>query len=269
MPRDSNSNFKLIQSYLAVTGQPITVPQHNPPLEDIATAITGSLARNGTGPMLANLPMGGFKLTGLATGTDATDAATVGQVTGFAPIGVVQDYALSTLPTGWLWCDGSILLSSTPYTALRAALIADGFKYGQDGSGNPKLPRCNGKTRATRDDMGGTDAGYLSGFYGAVARTLGGILGTASHVLTVGQLAKHRPTFTGDPLAPHDHPVGASYIGSGTSSSGGYILPSGTGAMTAAVSAGTPSGTISQIGNDEAHPNAQPTIIFNTIIRAV
>ena len=110
----------------------------------------------------------------------------------------------------------------------------------------------------------------LSTFYGAVARTLGGILGTASHVLTVAQLAKHRPTFTGNPLDPHYHQVAVTFNGSGTSSNGGYIgAGPGTGAVTTSVSAGTPSGTISEIGNDEAHPNAQPTIVFNTIIRAV
>lgn len=32
-------------------------------------------------------------------------------------------------------------------------------------------------------------------------------------------------------------------------------------------SAGTPAGTISNLGDGEAHPNVQPTIVFNKIIK--
>lgn len=79
MPRDSGGNYSLPSSYLAVTGQTILASQHNPPLEDIATALTGSLPRNGSAGMQTDLPMGGFKITGMADGVAATDAATVGQ----------------------------------------------------------------------------------------------------------------------------------------------------------------------------------------------
>lgn len=42
--------------------------------------MTNSLPRTGVAPMLAALPMGGFKVTGMADGAADTDAATVGQV---------------------------------------------------------------------------------------------------------------------------------------------------------------------------------------------
>lgn len=66
-------------SYLAVTGQTILASQHNPPLEDVATALTGSLPRNGSAGMQTDLPMGGYKITGMADGVLPTDGATVGQ----------------------------------------------------------------------------------------------------------------------------------------------------------------------------------------------
>ncbi len=73
--------YTLPDGYLATTGQEILASQHNPPLEDLGVAITGSLPRNGTSGMLANLPMGGFKATNMADGVAASDSATVGQVT--------------------------------------------------------------------------------------------------------------------------------------------------------------------------------------------
>jgi hypothetical protein len=79
IPRNGSGTFTLPDGYLAVTGQTILASQHNPPLEDIATALTGSLPRNGSAGMQADLPMGGFKVTGMADGVNPTDGATVGQ----------------------------------------------------------------------------------------------------------------------------------------------------------------------------------------------
>lgn len=69
MPRDSNGNYTLPDGYLAQTGQTIEASQHNPPLEDLGAAVTGSVPRNGSAPMNANLPMGGFRITGMADGS--------------------------------------------------------------------------------------------------------------------------------------------------------------------------------------------------------
>lgn len=80
MPFDSNGNFSLVSGYLGVTGQTILTSQHNPPLEDIAAGLSSTLLRTGVSAMLANLPMGGFKITGLADGTAATDAVNKSQL---------------------------------------------------------------------------------------------------------------------------------------------------------------------------------------------
>jgi hypothetical protein len=52
----------------------------------MAQALTASLARDGQTTPTANIPLGGFRITGLANGTSATDAATLGQVDGRAEI---------------------------------------------------------------------------------------------------------------------------------------------------------------------------------------
>jgi hypothetical protein len=62
MPRDSGGIYSLPAGYLAVTGQPILASNHNPPLEDVRDALTGSLPRNGAAAMTG-------KLQGLASTT--------------------------------------------------------------------------------------------------------------------------------------------------------------------------------------------------------
>ena len=91
MPRDSNGVYSLPTGYLAVSGEDILPEQHNAPLQDIATALTGSLPRNGSAAMTANLPMGGFKVTNAANGTAASDLATKGQLD--AAIAAIPDYS--------------------------------------------------------------------------------------------------------------------------------------------------------------------------------
>ena len=81
MPRISGV-YQLPPSYRAVSGETIRVEQHNPPLEDIAEALTGSLPRDGSAPMTADLKMGGNRITNVAAATTSTDAARFDQVEG-------------------------------------------------------------------------------------------------------------------------------------------------------------------------------------------
>lgn len=84
MPR-SNGVFSLLPIYQATPGTTIRSEQHNAPLEDIANALTGSLPRDGSAPMQANLQMGGRKVTGLGVPTAAGDAATKAYADGLTP----------------------------------------------------------------------------------------------------------------------------------------------------------------------------------------
>lgn len=49
-----------------------------------ASGLSNCVTRDGQSPFLANIPAGGFKITGLGNGTLAGDAVAYGQITGFA-----------------------------------------------------------------------------------------------------------------------------------------------------------------------------------------
>jgi hypothetical protein len=66
MPRDGSGNYSLPAGYYVNLGDDVLPSQHNPPLEDVAQGLTGSLARSGAGGMLGSLSMGGFSLTNVA-----------------------------------------------------------------------------------------------------------------------------------------------------------------------------------------------------------
>lgn len=80
MPRDSSGIFSLVPGYLAVTGQTVLPSQHNPPLEDIAAALTGSVARNGSTPMTGHLDLNGFRVVGAGDAVGDQDLVTLKQL---------------------------------------------------------------------------------------------------------------------------------------------------------------------------------------------
>src|SRR5574343_1134196 len=74
MARNGSGTYSLPAGNPVVTGTTIQSTWANNTLSDIATALTQSLSQDGQTPVTANLPMGGFKLTGLAAGTTAGDS---------------------------------------------------------------------------------------------------------------------------------------------------------------------------------------------------
>jgi len=83
-------------SYPAVSGTLIEAAKFNAVIDDIATAMTESVAINGQTAMTGALPMGGSKVTGLANGTSATDACAYGQAGSAA---IVETVAATTKAT--------------------------------------------------------------------------------------------------------------------------------------------------------------------------
>ncbi|MFA6040612.1 MAG: hypothetical protein WC733_03835 [Methylophilus sp.] len=79
MPRNGAGSYTLVSGNPVVTNTTISSTWANNTLSDIATALTQSIAKDGQTVPTANLPMGGFKLTNLASGTAATDSANLGQ----------------------------------------------------------------------------------------------------------------------------------------------------------------------------------------------
>ena len=105
MPR-SDGVAHLIPSYFAMPGETIRTEQHNPVLEDIANMLTGSMARDGSAPMLTNLPMNGFRVTNIGNAVNPGDAARLSQVQSLIaeeafPSGTKMLFMQATAPLGW------------------------------------------------------------------------------------------------------------------------------------------------------------------------
>lgn len=81
MSYDGNGNYTVPAGTTAVTGTVIDSADYNALLADLQTALTKALLRDGQSAVLANLPMGGYKLTGLAAGSNANDSVRFDQLT--------------------------------------------------------------------------------------------------------------------------------------------------------------------------------------------
>ena len=119
---------------------------------------------------LGAAPLDSPALTGIptaptaSTGTRSTQLATTAFVGAesqiAAPTGSVYTFAGSTVPTGWLKCNGA-LLSRTTYASLFAVI---GTTYGAgDGSTTFALPDLRGEFVRGADDGRGVDAGRVFG----------------------------------------------------------------------------------------------------------
>jgi hypothetical protein len=81
MSRNGSGTYTLPAGNPVVTGTTISSSWANSTLNDIATALTGSVAADGQTPMTGNLDMNSQKVINLANGTVATDAISLGQLT--------------------------------------------------------------------------------------------------------------------------------------------------------------------------------------------
>lgn len=268
MPFDPQGNYTLPGGSIVTTGENIVPSQHNPPLQDIASALSQALLRDGRAPMVGPLNMNGNRITGVPAGSTSDSLATIGQL---IPIGAVIDYAGGTAPSGWLLCYGQAVSRAT-YAALFAAIDTT-FGAG-DGSTTFNLPDCRGRLVAGRDTMGGAAANRLTGGApGVDGATLGASGGAQSQGLALANL----PTALLSVNIPagqgyHIHGVSGGIFGS--TFSGLYSLHD-TSAMAGSqriiIDGSTlpaMSGTAALNGSGQAHNNVQPTIIMNKIIRA-
>lgn len=162
------------------------------------------------------------------------------------PPGTVMQYAGSSVPSGWLDCDGSAV-SRTTYAALFSAI---GITWGPgDGSTTFNVPDLRGRAAIGV----GTGSGLTN-------RVLGVNGGSETQALTTAELASHTHTVT-DP--------GHSHLQTGYGSAGAAIVAAG--ANFAAVPTNTVSNTtgitIGSAGSGNAHNNMQPFANLYHIIK--
>lgn len=81
MSRNGSGTYVLPAGNPVVTGTVITSTWANTTLQDIATALTGSIASDGQTVVTGDIQMGNNRITGMADGIALTDAATLGQIT--------------------------------------------------------------------------------------------------------------------------------------------------------------------------------------------
>jgi len=182
-----------------------------------------------------------------------TTTQDIANLAGGLPAGAVTDFAGATLPSGWLWCDGSVI-SRTTYADLFTAISTT---YGAgDGSTTFALPDARGRVTAGKDNMdntvgtGGGDAGRLTS--GSKAAVDGDTLGAS------GGVQEHLLLHEESGVPAHSHP----YLRHNT------VARTSTGANTAgAGSVGATTSNNTAADAAQAHTNVQPTLVLNKIIK--
>lgn len=162
------------------------------------------------------------------------------------PAGTIQMYGGSTIPDGWLLCDGSFYMPSE-YPELYAAI---GQTWGYNDVTGFAVPDLQG-----RAPIG---AGHGSGLSN---RALGGNVGAETHTLTTAQ------------IPAHSHPLGHYVAGIASSSWAGETYSgslSGSGykvmQFASSVNWTSKNATSNNTGGGGAHNNMQPSAVVNFII---
>jgi hypothetical protein len=174
MSRNGSGTYNLPAGNPVSSGSVISSAWANSTLSDIATALTGSVAADGQTTIVANLNMGGNKLTNLGTGTLGTDAANLTQVTSSVAI------------TGGN-IDGTPIGQTTAADGSFTALSASG-DVTFSSTGSMKVPA--GTTAQRNNNLLGSFRfnTTFARFEGCIAVTAGETISTISHVTTTATL---------------------------------------------------------------------------------
>ena len=295
----TNGVYSLPSGYLAVTGATIEASQHNPPLEDIAAALTLRLSRDGTAAMSGSIQFapGTVNVPGAVFSSDITTGfyslgagagigVSVGGVTiakflpggvvGSRVVGEIVPFAGTAAPSSLWQLPYGQTLSRTAYAALWALAqieIANGNALYNNGDGSTTfgILDMRGRLPIAWDKMGATASGRLTTAGGGVdGTTLGAVGGSQNHTLTAAESAVLTYTSTGT--------VVASFGGSSTNieflglGSGGTVQFQQTGGSGGTHNFGEVSFannvTTSSNAGGQAHTIVPPVVVTNYILFA-
>lgn len=187
---------------------------------------------------IADGPAGVPIKQGIALDANALSAAIFGASTGVLPAGAVVPYAGATVPTGYLFADGSAVSRAT-YAAL---FVAIGVTYGVgDGATTFNLPDLR-----ARVPIGTNTASLPNGENGAfLTRALAATGGAESHTLGTSEIPAHAHGSAG-------------------------LVHSTPGAGTLTIAAGLDfdlGGATGNLGGSLPHNNMQPFLALNWIVK--
>lgn len=264
MPRDVQGNTQPLPGTIVSTGDTILPSQHNPMVNDVYAMLTQSLSRDGQGGMRSPLDMSGFRIFNVGPATAPTDAVSLSQFQTGTPIGTVVDFAGSSAPATWLLCFGQAV-SRTTYAPL-FAVIGTTFGAG-DGSTTFNLPDARGRVSAGKDDMGGTASSRLTTVSGVNGSVLGSAGGTQYVTLDITQMPSHDHGGTTALDGSHTHTYLQQTLVGSNINTGGAIIASGGRSTEVTGGTGVHQHVINAQGGSQGHPNVQPTLVFNKIIK--
>lgn len=152
MPFNGSGTFTLVTGNPVVTGTVISSTVQNNTMADVANGLTGCVTRTGQSTALANLPMGGFKHTGAASGASTGEYLVYGQtganlssltvgtlnttgnanINGNVTIGDAATDALTINPNAVTW-------AGTPVAHTGQHSFASGVGVGNASNANPNI----------------------------------------------------------------------------------------------------------------------------------
>lgn len=296
MPRNGSGTYSLPQAPF-VAGTTISSSAMNSDLSDIATALTGSLPRDGQAGMSGQLKLAdGSTVTPALSFTSDTNTGfyhpaadqigvvingnqvalfTSSGLNGATPIGLISDYGGSSAPSLWYLCYGQNV-SRTTYAAL-FAVIGTTFGSG-DGSTTFGLPDLRGRVSFGVDNMGGSAAGRLtSTYFGSDPTVLGNVGGGQTKTLTAtNQLPAYTPAGSvstsvtnGTITINGQSNLLATGSGVGVGGGGAFGINAGS-PLTASQATSTASSSFSgtSVGSSQPFGVVNPGIVLNKIIYA-
>lgn len=295
LPSDSNGVYSLPAGYLATTGETIQSSQHNPPLEDLAAAMSARMMRSGATPMagplkivdgsvgspavqFSNSPSTGLYKTadGFAAsvgGVKVLDFTAQGIVKSARFIGELFDWTGTTAPSLCVLPYGQTLLRSAypDLWAFAQTEIANANTFYNNGNGSTTfgIGDCRGRARIGKDNMGGTPSGRItSGNFGSNPNAIGSTGGVETKTLIVANLPPYTPSgsvsvtsTSSDIVSNADHVIAVVQSNGG---SNGFRSAPTFGAIT---STGTLSG-VAQGGLSTPIPILPPSIVTNCALFA-